>query len=312
MNISGVQAKLTGDDILSIINEFVKLENLNINEVIINNQIMIKGTLKMKFKVNFQVVIDLLGVKDGIINGKFSGFKVMKMGLFRPIRSLVLKFALKAVNVNGIKADKDRVQIDVSKILLEVPFVDFKFADVYTQKNLLHVEVEEINISLSGGLVKEKQPIIESKEQEVLLLPINKVKDGYTKGRVIAKEKIPERVKNISEYILLLPDIMALIYRLLKDNRVGIKTKIAVSASILYIVIPIDIIPDRIPFIGKVDDLAVAFFALNIIARDVPTNVILENWAGKNDLINVLKNGLEYITEFTGAKNVEKIYNLIK
>ncbi|MBM6839469.1 DUF1232 domain-containing protein, partial [Clostridium saudiense] len=30
-----------------------------------------------------------------------------------------------------------------------------------------------------------------------------------------------------------------------------------------YIVVPTDIIPDKIPFIGKIDELAVAFFALN-------------------------------------------------
>ncbi len=39
MNISGVNAKLTGQDILSIINEFVDVKGLEIKEVTINDGI---------------------------------------------------------------------------------------------------------------------------------------------------------------------------------------------------------------------------------------------------------------------------------
>ena len=69
-------------------------------------------------------------------------------------------------------------------------------------------------------------------------------------------------------------------------------------------------IPNNIPFIGTIDDLAVIFFALNRIATDVPFNVLVENWSGKNELILVLKNGIEYVTNFTGARNIDKIYNI--
>ena len=100
--------------------------------------------------------------------------------------------------------------------------------------------------------------------------------------------------------------------RLLKDNRVSIKTKLIISGSIAYIVIPTDIIPDKIPFIGKVDELAVAFFALNRIVKDVPLHIILENWQGKNDIILVIKNIIEYVTNFTAAQNVETLYEFIE
>ena len=105
---------------------------------------------------------------------------------------------------------------------------------------------------------------------------------------------------------------MALILRLLKDNRVPIKTKLSVSASIAYIACPTDMIPSNIPFIGKIDDLAVLFFALNRISKDVPLKVLLENWSGKVELILVLRSGLEYVTNFTGARNIEKIYSVVE
>ena len=107
-------------------------------------------------------------------------------------------------------------------------------------------------------------------------------------------------------------EMAALLFRLLKDKRVSLKTKLIISGAVAYIAFPTDIIPDNIPFIGKVDEIAVAFFALERVIADVPVKVVLENWEGKNDIVFVLKNIVEYVVNFTGARNVEKIYNFIE
>ena len=44
MNISEVKVGLAGSDILSIINEFVKIEGLDLKEIIIDENIKIKGS----------------------------------------------------------------------------------------------------------------------------------------------------------------------------------------------------------------------------------------------------------------------------
>jgi len=123
---------------------------------------------------------------------------------------------------------------------------------------------------------------------------------------------MPKNIKKISDYLLVIPDLITLIYRLLKDNRVSIKTKLTISAALAYTCFPSDLLPDKIPFVGKIDDVAVIFFALSKIATDVPSNVILENWAGNDDLIEILKVGLSCVKDIFGVKNVEKIYNLIE
>ena len=51
---------------------------------------------------------------------------------------------------------------------------------------------------------------------------------------------------------------------------------------------------------------------LERIIDDVPTKIILENWEGKNDFVFVIKNIMDYVINFTGARNVEKIYNFIE
>lgn len=312
MKISGVQAQLVGSDILSIINEFVKVDGLELKEVTIDNAINIKGTFKKGVSIDFSGQLTIEKVENSIVTAKFSKLKLMKLGFFRPIRSLALKIGLGQLKISGIDATKDRVIIDIKKLLKDIPYVDIDLKALYIKGQALRAEVENINISLMGNIIKVEEPEVITEDEEKDEEPVNKVTDYYTLGRDKLQEKLSDGAKKISDYIFVVPDIVALICRMLKDSRVPIKTKLVVSASLAYVIFPTDLIPDKIPFIGKIDEIAVVFFALNRIATDVPTKVILENWAGKDELVLVLKNGLEYVTNFTGAKNVEKLYNVVE
>ncbi|WP_338596816.1 YkvA family protein [Clostridium baratii] len=345
MNISKVCVNLTGQDILSIINDFVNVNGLTLNEVTIDNGVEIKGSFKKGIKIDFKLLIDELNVVDGKVVGKLSKLKVYKLGIFRIFRSLALKTLIKVIGDIGIHTNKDVITVDINKILEKFPFIKINVKDVYIKENTVAAEVSNINLDLSKLNTEEKiedvkecvedtasvnniegkeeNLVYESREDETLeenieyeeiLENAKKKEDYYTVGRDTTKEKIeeklPDNAKVYSDYLFLIPDLVALIFRLLKDNRVPIKTKLAVSGSIAYIICPTDMIPNNIPFIGTIDDLAVIFFALNRIATDVPFNVLVENWSGKNELILVLKNGIEYVTNFTGARNIDKIYNI--
>ena len=312
MKISGVQAQLIGSDILSIINEFVKVDGLELKEVTIDNAINIKGTFKKGVSIDFAGQLTIEKVENSIVTAKVSKLKLMKLGFFRPIRSLALKIGLGQLKIIGIDATKDRVILDIKKLLKDIPYVDIDLKALYIKGQALHAEVENINISLMGNIIKVEEPEVITEDADEVEEPVNKVADYYTLGRDKLQEKLPDGAKKISDYIFVVPDIVALICRMLKDSRVPIKTKLVVSASLAYVIFPTDLIPDKIPFIGKIDEIAVVFFALNRIATDVPTKVILENWAGKDELVLVLKNGLEYVTNFTGAKTVEKLYNVVE
>ncbi|MFQ7001693.1 MAG: YkvA family protein [Clostridium sp.] len=311
MRISSVKIDISNEDILSIINEFVNVEPLKINEVIINQNITIKGKFESKIEINFEIVLEISEVKEKELALKVSKVKLSKIGIFRPIRSFLLKKGFQLINLDGLYSEKDKVIINLNKLLKDITFFDFNLADVYVKKNEVKVEIQDIKISIKGEIIKalEEEEIKEEVEENI---PINKIEDSYNKGRKVIKEKIPKNIRGVSDYLLIIPDLITLIYRLLKDNRVSIKTKLIISASLAYTCFPSDLIPDKIPFIGKIDDIAVIFFALSKIATDVPPNIILENWAGDDDLIESLKVGLGFVKDIFGAENVEKIYNLIE
>lgn len=310
MKISNIKVNLLGEDLLSIINEFIKVDGLNLKKVNIYNGIIFEGILKKGFDINFLLKIEIIELKDNKIRCQLSNLQVMNLGLFRMIRSFILKKIIKDFNNIGVFSEKDKIIIDIKKILQNIPFINFSLKEVYIIENKLCCGLDNIDISLKGELIKEE--IIEedfenkiSKDNEIIA--INKVKDNYSMGRKILSEKLSPKAKKYKEYIFIIPDIISLIYRLLKDKRVAIKTKLILSSAIAYITLPTDMIPNNIPFIGAIDEIGVAFFALNNVINEVPMNVIIENWEGNNEIITVLQSGLEYLINFTGAKNVEKL-----
>jgi uncharacterized membrane protein YkvA (DUF1232 family) len=315
MNISEVKVKLTGDDILSIINEFVKIEGLNLKSVTIEDGVILEGSFKKGIKIDFLVKAEIVECVNNKISARIVKVKILNLGLFRIIRSFALKQLAKAFKAYGIESEKDKVIIDINMILKDVPFVDLTVNEIFMKRSELWVEASNINISIAGELIKKveaEEVKVEDVDATAALEITNKTEDKYSIGREILSNKLPEEARQYKDYIFILTDIVSLIYRLLKDKRVPLKTKLIMSAAISYITIPTDLIPSKIPFIGVIDDIGVGFFALNKVLKDVPLSIIIENWEGKNELLIVLKNGIEYLTDFTGARNVEKLYDVVE
>jgi uncharacterized membrane protein YkvA (DUF1232 family) len=55
----------------------------------------------------------------------------------------------------------------------------------------------------------------------------------------------------------------------MRDPRKGIFSKLLVLGAILYVVWPVDLIPDVVPVVGWLDDLGFASIALGFLARAV-------------------------------------------
>jgi uncharacterized membrane protein YkvA (DUF1232 family) len=111
---------------------------------------------------------------------------------------------------------------------------------------------------------------------------------------------------------MLVPDIVVFLGRLLKDKRVNLKIKIMLAGLIAYLASPIDVLPDFIPFIGKIDDISIVFFALNVILDEIPKEIIIDDWQGKENIVVITKEAVDYITAILGGKNISKILDQIR
>jgi uncharacterized membrane protein YkvA (DUF1232 family) len=67
-----------------------------------------------------------------------------------------------------------------------------------------------------------------------------------------------------------------LAWQLLWDNRVPLSTKLVPLLAVLYIVSPIDIIPDYLLGIGQVDDLLLAVIGMRMFISLAPPEVVAQ------------------------------------
>jgi uncharacterized membrane protein YkvA (DUF1232 family) len=86
--------------------------------------------------------------------------------------------------------------------------------------------------------------------------------------------------RTVMYYIRQLPQYVRLLGGLLGDKRVSVVDKMLVMGAIAYIVMPIDVIPDFIPFFGEIDDLYLLVMALQRLIANAGRNALLAHWTG--------------------------------
>jgi uncharacterized membrane protein YkvA (DUF1232 family) len=85
-----------------------------------------------------------------------------------------------------------------------------------------------------------------------------------------------------------LPACVTLVRRLRADPRVPWQAKAAVVVAGLWVLSPVDLLPEFLPVIGPLDDVVVVALALRYAARRVPREVLVEAWPGEPRLLERL------------------------
>ncbi|MEA2023709.1 MAG: YkvA family protein [Actinomycetota bacterium] len=99
------------------------------------------------------------------------------------------------------------------------------------------------------------------------------------------------------ETILMIPNIVKLLARITRDPRVSVKRKTFAAAALIYVVSPIDLIPDFIAGIGQLDDLIVVAIALNHLIEGAGREIIEEHWDGSADSLDLVLAATEWGAE---------------
>jgi len=86
--------------------------------------------------------------------------------------------------------------------------------------------------------------------------------------------------RTVMYYVRQLPAYLRLLGGLLVDKRVALFDKLLVGGAIAYIVSPIDLIPDFIPFFGEIDDLFLLVLALQHLVDNAGRKVVVDHWSG--------------------------------
>ena len=86
--------------------------------------------------------------------------------------------------------------------------------------------------------------------------------------------------RTVMGYVAELPRFLRLLWGLISDGRVAMLDKMLVAGAIAYIVMPLDIIPDFVPFLGEVDDVYLLLLAVRRLMENAGRSVLLSHWTG--------------------------------
>ncbi len=105
---------------------------------------------------------------------------------------------------------------------------------------------------------------------------------GYTPRPMLARSLFGLRALSwvaLAPLAARAPMYARLLMELLADPRIPMSRKAVLGVAAGYVVMPIDLIPDVIPVVGRLDDIAVVVLALDLFLESVPQSLLYEKLA---------------------------------
>ncbi len=93
----------------------------------------------------------------------------------------------------------------------------------------------------------------------------------------------------VIEALMLLPNIVKLLSRLLRDRRVPMRRKALIGAVLAYVISPVDLIPDFVVGIGRLDDLVLVSLAIDHLMSGVGEDIVRSHWDGSEDGLDLVR-----------------------
>lgn len=99
------------------------------------------------------------------------------------------------------------------------------------------------------------------------------------------KERLIAIAREVAQFV---PDVVHLFRDVARDPRVPKRVKYEVGAAAAYLVLPFDVIPDFIPGLGQLDDIAVIGWAVRRLLMGAGEAVLREHWRGTDRGFEIL------------------------
>lgn len=95
-------------------------------------------------------------------------------------------------------------------------------------------------------------------------------------GLILAGRRVAAK-----ELATLIPNLALLFKDLVKDERVPRSSKWLLGGAVLWLVSPIDLLPEFLPVLGPLDDAVVAALVLRHLVKRAGPEVVREHWRGE-------------------------------
>ena len=129
--------------------------------------------------------------------------------------------------------------------------------------------------------------------------------EGYsTSTDLVPAETTP----GTREWLQAIPAFGKLFYRLARDPRIPRRNKLIFGGVAAYLLVPFDLIPDWIPGVGQLEDLAMLIVAVDGLLNRVDPGIVEEHWDGDPKVLESIRGGLAKATEMVPDRVKRRIF----
>ena len=93
----------------------------------------------------------------------------------------------------------------------------------------------------------------------------------------------------LSEVIRVVPAVLRLLRSIITDSNAPKDVRLVIGLLFVWIISPIDLIPEFIPVIGPFDDVVVAILALRYVRRRLGIDDLRQRWSGSAEGLALLE-----------------------
>lgn len=107
------------------------------------------------------------------------------------------------------------------------------------------------------------------------------------------RRRVDQEGASLKSIIRDIPAFLKLLARLARDPRVSKLDKAIVAATLVYLVSPVDLVPDWVvPVVGQIEDIYLLALALSRLANNAGMEVLLDHWDGDPASLETALNAL--------------------
>ena len=105
-----------------------------------------------------------------------------------------------------------------------------------------------------------------------------------------------------------LQNLKRLAIGLFRDPRVPRRNKMIFAGVLAYLVMPVDLVPDWLPGIGKLDDLIMLCLAVDSMLNHIPETIIDDYWEGDQTTLNFIRRTVATASDFLPPQVAKTLY----
>ena len=113
--------------------------------------------------------------------------------------------------------------------------------------------------------------------------------------------------ETLTDLVLVTPDLAYLLAKLVTDREVPSGRKLDLLGTLLYVVSPFDLIPDKWKLLGRIDDIYMSVTSVAKTLNRVDMDILMRYWLGNPKVLTTTRSVLNYFDQKFGSGLMKQI-----